>query len=158
MIIKLMEYLIDNGIKVYLPGQHKGDCLFNYVVLKDNGTSGYLGSNKIGTQLREAAPRRGVPRRGEDERDGAVHVLPAPGQPDADGAQLQVEREGAGRRVQGRPVLAAVRSREGKPGQGRDQGGRVLGCGARSRSGSRSSRRCRRSELFPAKRTKEKPR
>ena len=51
MIIKLMEYLIDNGIKVYLPGQHKGDCLFNYVVLKDNGTSGYLGSNKIGTQL-----------------------------------------------------------------------------------------------------------
>lgn len=51
MIIKLMEYLLDNNIKVYLPGQHKGECLFNYVVLKDNGTSGYLGSNKIGTQL-----------------------------------------------------------------------------------------------------------
>ena len=51
MIIKLMEYLIDNEIKVYLPGQHKGDCAFNYVVLKDGGTSGYMGSNKIGTQL-----------------------------------------------------------------------------------------------------------
>ena len=51
MIIKLMKYLIDNGIKAYLPGQHKGDRLFNYVVLKDNGTSGYWGSNKIGTQL-----------------------------------------------------------------------------------------------------------
>lgn len=51
MIIKLMKYLIDNEIKAYLPGQHKGDCLFNYVVLKDSGTSGYMGSNKIGTQL-----------------------------------------------------------------------------------------------------------
>ena len=51
MIIKLMEYLIDNGIKAYLPGQHNGDCTFNYVVLKDSGTSGYMGNNKIGTQL-----------------------------------------------------------------------------------------------------------
>lgn len=51
MIIKLMEYLIDNGIKVYLVGQHKGDCTSNYVVLKDSGTSGYMGSNKVGTQL-----------------------------------------------------------------------------------------------------------
>ena len=38
-----MEYLIDNEIKAYLPGQHKGDCTFNYVVLKDL----VLGANTI---------------------------------------------------------------------------------------------------------------
>ena len=39
MIIKLMKHLIDNEIKAYLPGQHKGDCTINYVLLKDSGIS-----------------------------------------------------------------------------------------------------------------------
>ena len=50
MIIKLLDYLHDNNIDAYFIGQHKGECISPYVVLKDSGTSGYL-NNKNGVKL-----------------------------------------------------------------------------------------------------------
>lgn len=49
MIIKLFEYLKDNGADVYFVGQHKGECKSPYIVLKDDGTSSLNG--KTGTSL-----------------------------------------------------------------------------------------------------------
>lgn len=50
MIIKLFDYLDDNGIEVYFIGQKKGQCLTNYVVLKDSGTIPTV-NNDLGIQV-----------------------------------------------------------------------------------------------------------
>ena len=50
MIKKLFDFLFDNDIDVYFPGQHKGECTSNYVVIKENTTSslnGITGSGLI---------------------------------------------------------------------------------------------------------------
>ena len=46
MIIKLFEYLKDNGADVYFVGQHKGECKSPYIVLKDDGTSSLNGKTE----------------------------------------------------------------------------------------------------------------
>lgn len=50
MIIKLYDFLHDKGIEVYFIGQKKGECLSNYVVIKDSGTIPTIG-NKLGSQV-----------------------------------------------------------------------------------------------------------
>ena len=45
MIIKVFDLLSANGIDTYFIGQHKGDCLRKYVVLKDDGTISDNGIN-----------------------------------------------------------------------------------------------------------------
>lgn len=50
MIIKLFEYLQENGIEVYFIGQKVGECKKPYVVLKDDGVNsleGKLGKGYI---------------------------------------------------------------------------------------------------------------
>lgn len=42
--------LKSKSVDVYSPGQHKGKCTSPYVVLKNIGTSGFEGSNQIGSQ------------------------------------------------------------------------------------------------------------
>ncbi|MEY7998606.1 hypothetical protein AB8U03_00070 [Clostridium sp. Mt-5] len=42
--------LKSRGIDVYSPGQHEGKCTSPYVVVKNTGTSGFQGSNQIGSQ------------------------------------------------------------------------------------------------------------
>ena len=39
MIIKVFDLLSANGIDTYFIGQHKGECLRKYVVLKDAGAA-----------------------------------------------------------------------------------------------------------------------
>lgn len=39
MIVKLQEYLVDNGVDTYFIGQYKGECKKPFVVLKDNGVN-----------------------------------------------------------------------------------------------------------------------
>lgn len=43
-------HLKSKGIDVYSPGQHKGKCTSPYIVLKNNGTISFEGSNQIGSQ------------------------------------------------------------------------------------------------------------
>lgn len=43
--------LKSKGVDVYSPGQHQGKCTTPYVVIKDTGTIGFQGSNKIGSQI-----------------------------------------------------------------------------------------------------------
>lgn len=50
MLVKVFDYLYSCGVEVYFIGQKKGDCLSNYVVIKDNGTIPTIG-NKLGTQI-----------------------------------------------------------------------------------------------------------
>ena len=50
MIIKLFEYLYEKGIEVYFIGQKKGECLSNYVVIKDSGTMPTV-NNDLGIQV-----------------------------------------------------------------------------------------------------------
>lgn len=51
MIVKIFDYLEENDIEVYFVGQKTGTCTSNYVVVKDAGTLGYDGGNKVGNQL-----------------------------------------------------------------------------------------------------------
>ena len=44
MIIKVFDLLSANGIDTYFIGQHKGECLRKYVVLKDCKSIKYTGS------------------------------------------------------------------------------------------------------------------
>lgn len=44
-------HLMSKGIDVYSPGQHEGKCTNPYVVLKNNGITGFEGSNQIGSQI-----------------------------------------------------------------------------------------------------------
>lgn len=37
----LYQYLLDNGVDVYAPAQHEGECIAPYVVIKDAGTNRY---------------------------------------------------------------------------------------------------------------------
>ncbi|WP_143314196.1 hypothetical protein [Clostridium sp. HBUAS56017] len=46
---KLFDYLYDNGINVYFPGQYEGECKENYVVIKDDGINSNTG--KVGRGL-----------------------------------------------------------------------------------------------------------
>lgn len=46
MIIELFNFLKSKGIDVYFIGQHNGDCVSNYVVLKDGGSTSFNG--KVG--------------------------------------------------------------------------------------------------------------
>lgn len=39
---RIYEYLKNSGFEVYSPGQHKGDCISKYVVLKDEGAQKML--------------------------------------------------------------------------------------------------------------------
>lgn len=43
-------HLKSKSVNVYSPGQHKGKCTCPYVVIKNNGTTGFEGSNQIGSQ------------------------------------------------------------------------------------------------------------
>jgi hypothetical protein len=43
-------HLKSKSVDVYSPGQHKGKCTAPYVVLKNNGTNGFEGSNQVGSQ------------------------------------------------------------------------------------------------------------
>lgn len=43
-------HLKSKGIDIYSPGRHKGKCTNPYVVLKNTGTTGFEGSNQIGSQ------------------------------------------------------------------------------------------------------------
>lgn len=43
-------HLKSKSVDVYSPGQHKGKCTSPYVVIKNNGTIGFQGSNQIGSQ------------------------------------------------------------------------------------------------------------
>ena len=43
-------HLKSKSVDVYSPGQHRGKCTSPYVVVKNNGTNGFEGSNKIGSQ------------------------------------------------------------------------------------------------------------
>lgn len=45
--------LKSKGVDVYSPGQHQGKCTSPYIVLKNTGTIGFQGSNKIGSQIIE---------------------------------------------------------------------------------------------------------
>ncbi|WP_066019953.1 MULTISPECIES: hypothetical protein [Clostridium] len=47
---RVFLFLKNKGIDVYSPGQHQGKCKEPYVVLKNTGTSGFEGCNKIGYQ------------------------------------------------------------------------------------------------------------
>lgn len=49
-MLRIYDHLKSKGIDVYFIGQHKGECKLPYVVLKDDGTGGQNGSNKIGAQ------------------------------------------------------------------------------------------------------------
>ncbi|WP_123053148.1 hypothetical protein [Clostridium sp. JN-1] len=42
--------LKSKGVDIYSPGQHKGKCTNPYIVLKNTGTTGFEGSNQIGSQ------------------------------------------------------------------------------------------------------------
>ena len=46
MIIKIFEFLQDNGIDVYFVGQHQGECKKPYIVVKDDGANSLDG--KVG--------------------------------------------------------------------------------------------------------------
>lgn len=48
---RIYEYLDQNNIDVYFIGQHLGDCISPYVVIKDDAVTGQNDSNKIGSQL-----------------------------------------------------------------------------------------------------------
>lgn len=43
-------HLISKAVDVYPPGSHQGKCTSPYVVIKNNGTLGFEGSNHIGSQ------------------------------------------------------------------------------------------------------------
>ncbi|MDB1923394.1 hypothetical protein ABHA37_08200 [Clostridium tertium] len=47
MIVKLYDFFKENNIECYFIGQHQGECIRNYVVLKDNGVKSLDG--KVGT-------------------------------------------------------------------------------------------------------------
>jgi len=47
---RIYLHLKSKGVGVYSPGQHKGKCTDPYVVIKNTGTSGFEGSNQIGSQ------------------------------------------------------------------------------------------------------------
>lgn len=38
---RISDHLIENGVDVYAPATHKGECRKEYVVLKDDGASKY---------------------------------------------------------------------------------------------------------------------
>lgn len=48
--------LKSKGVDVYSPGQHTGKCTSLYVVIKNTGTLGFQGSNKIGSQTLDVMP------------------------------------------------------------------------------------------------------
>lgn len=48
LLVNLYGFLVDRSIDVYFVGQHKGECVKPYVVLKDGGISSLNG--KAGTK------------------------------------------------------------------------------------------------------------
>ncbi|OAA93006.1 hypothetical protein [Clostridium coskatii] len=47
---RVFLFLKSKGIDVYSPSQHKGKCTSSYTVVKNTGTTGFQGSNQIGSQ------------------------------------------------------------------------------------------------------------
>lgn len=50
-MLRIYDHLKSKGVEVHYVGQPLGECKSNYVILKDDSTSGQNGSRKVGTQL-----------------------------------------------------------------------------------------------------------
>jgi hypothetical protein len=50
-MVNIYSFLKSKGVEVYFIGQHTGDAITNYVVLKEDSTNGQNGSNIVGSQI-----------------------------------------------------------------------------------------------------------